>query len=461
MKGSRNAPCPCGSGRKYKRCCLAAEREALIEGRREDAVGRRIAKWTRDGFEGDLREALGEFDPSGVISDADLDLFTAWFHNDRELRDGLTPAELYSRRGDIDEDERLVASRIAGARLGIYQVVEVAPGTGMVLVDQIEGGKVRVVSRNVSREPVRWDLLLGRLMEGNPPTLWGATRIFKADEEEELFAELARLARAAGAREDRAGLTTTLSRGSLELFRYQPPSSTAERSFYTLEGDPLLEGRASWRLSDPVEARARLADLGGLDEAERAEGTIGIDMTAPRAELLAEHEGELPAGAVVIERGTGLDDETEAVASVSIEGSALLVEAMSERRLLRAVAAIEEDFGGLLATKVELEMVSIERRLADDDDSGAPDEPLDDLGAAEELELMKEYLARRYRGWLDDPNPSLGGATPRRAARGERRDEVLRLARRVENGAARSAREHGIGVELDLLGELDFGERAA
>ena len=28
MRTGRNAPCPCGSGRKYKVCCLRANREA-------------------------------------------------------------------------------------------------------------------------------------------------------------------------------------------------------------------------------------------------------------------------------------------------------------------------------------------------------------------------------------------------------------------------------------------------
>lgn len=30
-KPSRNAPCPCGSGRKYKRCCYAADAQAAAE----------------------------------------------------------------------------------------------------------------------------------------------------------------------------------------------------------------------------------------------------------------------------------------------------------------------------------------------------------------------------------------------------------------------------------------------
>src|SRR5437764_926556 len=28
MKAGRNDPCPCGSGKKYKKCCLGKEREA-------------------------------------------------------------------------------------------------------------------------------------------------------------------------------------------------------------------------------------------------------------------------------------------------------------------------------------------------------------------------------------------------------------------------------------------------
>jgi hypothetical protein len=30
MKSGRNDPCPCGSGKKYKKCCLAKDREALL-----------------------------------------------------------------------------------------------------------------------------------------------------------------------------------------------------------------------------------------------------------------------------------------------------------------------------------------------------------------------------------------------------------------------------------------------
>lgn len=36
-KTPRNAPCPCGSGRKYKHCCLVQEKDALVVRRAEVA----------------------------------------------------------------------------------------------------------------------------------------------------------------------------------------------------------------------------------------------------------------------------------------------------------------------------------------------------------------------------------------------------------------------------------------
>ena len=51
-KTSRNAPCPCGSGKKYKKCCLAKDEAAeasvaVSEGAVARALGRGFAIITR------------------------------------------------------------------------------------------------------------------------------------------------------------------------------------------------------------------------------------------------------------------------------------------------------------------------------------------------------------------------------------------------------------------------------
>src|SRR5712691_9930812 len=168
---SRNAPCPCGSGRKYKRCCLADEEQAVREARFDDGVGRRIQDWSADQFDDEIGAALEEFvGPERVMDDADIQIFATWFHNDRELAGGGTPAERYAARPDLVAPERDAASRIAAARLGLYRVLAVEPGRSLTLEHIFDGSHIEVRSPHVSRDAVRWDILLARVMKGEPPS---------------------------------------------------------------------------------------------------------------------------------------------------------------------------------------------------------------------------------------------------------------------------------------------------
>ncbi len=62
MKPGRNDPCPCGSGRKYKQCCLAKD-EALSP---DELTWRRVRREI-DGLHPILfKEALRHFGPEGL-----------------------------------------------------------------------------------------------------------------------------------------------------------------------------------------------------------------------------------------------------------------------------------------------------------------------------------------------------------------------------------------------------------
>src|SRR6266498_5729933 len=173
---SRNAPCPCGSARKYKRCCLADEERAVREARFDDAVGRRLQDWSSKLLRAEITAALEEFvGPERVMNDADIQIFATWFHNDRELAGGGTPAERYAARPELPADEREAASRIATARLGLYRVLAVEPGRALTLECLLDGTRIGVRSPHVSRDAIRWDILLGRVMEGETASLWGPT----------------------------------------------------------------------------------------------------------------------------------------------------------------------------------------------------------------------------------------------------------------------------------------------
>jgi hypothetical protein len=84
MKAGRNDPCPCGSGKKYKNCCLANDRERRVENRLEpppvawdetdepyDGAAAESPRWRDGGFDPELTGARsGESHP---LSDDDED----------------------------------------------------------------------------------------------------------------------------------------------------------------------------------------------------------------------------------------------------------------------------------------------------------------------------------------------------------------------------------------------------
>ena len=62
----RNSPCPCGSGKKYKKCCLSKDEEAEIKLRGADTVNTP----PRNDQKGKLKASGNEFSPrkAGSVS---------------------------------------------------------------------------------------------------------------------------------------------------------------------------------------------------------------------------------------------------------------------------------------------------------------------------------------------------------------------------------------------------------
>lgn len=424
----------------------------MREARFDDAVGGRLQDWSSMLLGDEITAALEEFvGPERVMDDSDLQIFATWFHNDRELAGGGTPAERYAARSELPASEREAATRIAEARLGLHRVLAVEPGRSLALEEVIGGSRVVVPSPHVSREAVRWDVLLARVMEGDPPSLWGPTRFFEPCEEPELRAELARLAGSPVDSLDGQALASTFRRHALELMRFMPPSRSAEPSFFTLEGDPIAFASAIWAVRDIPAAAERMRDLGGL----LLDDPLEIDITTPRATLVRQRP-PLPPGALVLESSLVGALDTIPLATLRLEGDELHAGAMSERRLGETIGIVAADFGELVELRSK-GATSVDEALAARDPSrGDSPPPRVDLG---ERRLVGYLATERMRRWLEEPHQLLDGRTSREAVAGPDRPELVRLLRQIENGAERARRRGRPAADVTpLRDELGLSE---
>ena len=313
------------------------------QARDEDRVGRSISDWSVEQFGDELAQAFEEFHPeSRRIEERDFALLLSWFISDRELSaEGGAPIERYLARPDLDPSEREVAARIAGARLGLHRVRTVVPGRSVELEEILTGASTVAVSQSVSRAVVRWDLVLCRVMPGQPvPTLWGPVLVYAPDEEPELRAELERLTEVHGLPRDPVGLREVFRLASRELLRFVPPSRLAEPSYFTAEGDPLVAARAAWSLVDADDAFRVLdapPELLWMGESEDGSGEC-FQLTGDRAELLARRP-PLPPNAVFFESSYEGFPDRIGIGTFVLDGCELRFDAISEPRLEHAITA--------------------------------------------------------------------------------------------------------------------------
>src|SRR5262249_51675242 len=177
----RNDPCPCGSGKKYKRCCLLAATApsgVWTPAERQDALvalGR--FGWRRE-FDADRATAERRFwggalglipaDERPEVTEQGEAFFQDWFTTDFRLESGLTLVELFLERAGrrLRTGERRYLERARLTHLRPYEVVGVRLDEGLDLLDLWAGKRIRVQERLATRQVVQWDVLGARVMLG-------------------------------------------------------------------------------------------------------------------------------------------------------------------------------------------------------------------------------------------------------------------------------------------------------
>lgn len=186
QKIGRNEPCPCGSGKKYKKCCLAKEQGNAIRLRDESTVAKTALDWLSSLFPEAVRTAVQTGLFSG-LKKAEKQLLDELAAEKKELLTInigewlLTDAKI-AVQGDVKPVRELLLGQdglslsdvgrswltALGTRpLSLYEVHQVNPGVGILLKDLLssESPDVWVAESKLSRSLVLWDIFGARLVQ--------------------------------------------------------------------------------------------------------------------------------------------------------------------------------------------------------------------------------------------------------------------------------------------------------
>lgn len=181
-KIGRNDPCPCGSGKKYKKCCLEKDQAAKHPPKSHhdkcvevlDSLQDRIMRFVKKaGYLRELEPAqlhyLTYIDPqdSSELYDNEFIAFMEWFSQDYEIPGGgRTLAQLYlASNPKLPAEEMQVLRQWQNSFVSVYQVSETLPGIGFKVKDLFFEEEFFVSDEMLSRKAKPSYIIVTKLTE--------------------------------------------------------------------------------------------------------------------------------------------------------------------------------------------------------------------------------------------------------------------------------------------------------
>jgi hypothetical protein len=436
-KTGRNDPCPCGSGKKYKRCCLekrAVEQSIWLQQRDEsDELTTAMIRYARDAFEDFVGDAwkdfhLGEVSrPFSWTADEQM-IFMPYFlfHWDpgsvgkrkRKLPEGGVVAQAFLQTNGrrLTELQRKILEQAMRQPVSFYQVLASKPGESFQLADVLTGSQFEVRERMASQQAKHGDLLYGSVwtLPGitvlgcsapiNIPLSWKAEIICLR---KMLRRRIAKQKRPLNSEDliryaDEIRATYLLVRDSYD----KPPRLS------NTDGDPLVFHTLTFQIESPNNAFEALAPL--------AEGRS-------QQELLDDAEfgdtGELHAVAFDwLKKGNSKISswDNTILGNIKISGHSLVAEVNSKNRAKRLRAEIEKRLGAG-ATHEGTVVQTVDEMLAKSPKRDRIREKIDEdtfydiLRDPEVRKQIQEKVQKQVEAWAFERIPALGGRTPMQA----------------------------------------------
>jgi len=467
MKVGRNKPCPCGSGKKYKKCCLNKENVSsdLLYRRLGEAHDRLVHRLMQFGLkefgENALGLALDEFMgwPDEGLSDENLadhePLFYPWFIFNWEyvadpdlpqlgIPEDITIAALYAanKKNRLNHLEAQIIEATARRPFSFYEIQDVRPGEGYHLKDIFCGTVSNVIEKKGSENARQGQILFGRVVQIDtvamligcgtilippkmkPELIWFRQRLAEFDDPIDF---------------------DTLYDHDLEIRELyfniysalmQPPE------LQNTDGDLLRFHTIHYEIDAPGLVFEKLKDLSATtSEAELIE-SADLDESGRviRVEIPWSRKGQNMTPAL----------ENTILGMLVIEDRRLKIEVNSARRAENIRREIETRLGGharYITTEIQSPDAMLEKFRDRRGEMAEADPEQNELMQIPEVrEQVGKVVLAHWQNWVDEKIPALGHLTPRQAVKtpdGRESVEALLLDAQMHLDADEHMRDAG------------------
>lgn len=451
MKTGRNDLCPCGSGKKYKQCCLLTE-TARPE---NDFLWRRIRRAIESSPMQILEFSTSHFGPNALLEAWDeftfwrnipftmetphIAVFMPWFYFDwtpdpletdvkKSAQDGRTLGRAYlDKKGkNLDPLRARYLEQCCANPFSFYDVVAVRPGDGFFLRDIFTEAERYVTEHSGSNDAKEGDIIFAKLVSIDDVTLIEACGPIRIPPiEKAAILDLRKKIKSA-----KLPMSPELLRDydfeMLEIYHdihdrlLNPVMPTLQNTdgdtmllhklIYTLECSPREAFDALKRLELPAEDNDLLKDATFDKDGQLRK----VDLVWVRPDGKAHAPGQ-----------------NTILAHITIDGKNLTAQVNSANRAEKFKGAID----ALLPGKARYKTTMIEslEAMLDRADEGARSEgkkqtrtESEDLNDNPEVQAhLQEFLRAHYRDWPNHPLPALKGKTPLQAIKTKNGKEMV------------------------------------
>jgi tetratricopeptide (TPR) repeat protein len=467
-KIGRNAPCPCGSGKKYKKCCLNRDEagkgpKSSITPQERELRDQLLSFSRMEKYQEDFKKAYATFwrkpfrEPLGQDQKGkeDFVLFLDWFIHDFRLANGATLIEDFrrDRKGQLPAEKNAFLQAEAASYFSLYEVVSVTAEVGLRVKDLLTGEEIDTLEVRGSRAAVKWDVIFARIIRsGMAGKFSGAISLVSRGEKDEILSSVRREWKKFKEETGRTEWPHFAKANGHVIYHLIEDQPRVEPIFLTEEHHRVVSAKAVFEVKnfDSVYRRLNKEFDFTVDE----EGEKKVQWTwLKRGESKNWDSAELPGQHSVVLKSEMVREKGElkwtSLGNVTLTPQRLELWCISKERLERGKKRLEE----VLEDYIRHQRDSYEDLAKTAKEKAGRTFTREDRDVSEkDLHYLSRAMEDFVSQWIDQKIPALGGKNPREAVQTpEGKERVLELLKDWENMEERKRKDGEPYIDVDVL----------